>query len=80
MSLPGTKQKSGVDRRYPADSAVRCDKLMANLARRRCQAGRGGSCSTRDSLSPRPAHGNVAWKLVSGITETMFTSSDSPER
>lgn len=51
MSLPGTKQKSGVDGGYPAESAVRCDKLMANLTQRCCQAGRGGSCSTRDSLS-----------------------------
>lgn len=51
MSLPGTKQKSGVDAGYPAESAVRCDKLIANLTRRCCQAGRGGSCSTRDSLS-----------------------------
>lgn len=62
MSLTGTKQKSGVDGGYPAESAVRCDKLMANLARRCCQAGRGGSCSTRDSLSlPRTLmwHGNL---------------------
>lgn len=51
MSLPGTKQQSGVDGGYPAESAVRCDKLMANPTRRCCQAGRGGSCSTRDSLS-----------------------------
>lgn len=51
MSLPGTKQQSGVDGGYPAESAVRCDKLMANLTRRCCQAGRGGSCSPRDSLS-----------------------------
>lgn len=50
-SLLGTKQQSGVDGGYPAESAVRCDKLMANLTRRCCQAGRGGSCSTRDSLS-----------------------------
>lgn len=50
MSLPGTKQQSGVDGGYPAESAVRCNKLMANLTRRCCQAGRGGSCSTRDSL------------------------------
>lgn len=62
MSLPGTKQQSGVDGGYPAESAVRCDKLMANLTRRCCQAGRGGSCSTRDSLLlPRTLmwHGNL---------------------
>lgn len=66
MSLPGTKRKSGVDGGYPAESAVRCDKLMANL--------------TRQLLDERPAlaaeHINVARKLVSGIAQTMFTSPD----
>lgn len=51
MLLPGRKQKSAVDGRYPAESAVRCDKLMAHLTRRCCQAARGGSCSMRDLLS-----------------------------
>ena len=61
LSLPGTEQQSGVDGGYPAESAVRCDKLMANLTRRRCQAGRGGSCWRRDSALAA-AHINVAWK------------------
>lgn len=51
MLLPGTKQKSAVDGGYPAESAVRCDKLMAYLTLRCCQAARGGSCSMRDLLS-----------------------------
>lgn len=76
MSLPGTKQQSGVDGGYPAESAVRCDKLMANLTRRCCQAGRQGWQLFHERLALAAAHINVAWKLVSGITETMFTSSD----
>lgn len=75
MSLPGTKQKSGVDGGYPAESAVRCDKLMANLTRRRCQGRhRWQLFDERPALAAE--HINVARKLVSGIAQTMFTNSD----
>lgn len=74
MSLPGTKQQSGVDGGYPAESSVRCDKLMANVPRRCCQ--QTGWQLFHQRLALAAAHINVAWKLVSGITETMFTSSD----
>lgn len=73
-SLSGTELQSGVDGGCPAEVAVRCNKLMVNLRRCCCccQPGRGGSCS----LPLTAQHINVPWKLVSGITETMFTSSD----
>lgn len=79
ICLPGTKQKSGVDGGYPAELAVRCDKLMANLTRRCCQAGRGGSCSTRDSLSLLRTlmwHGNLFQASVRQCLRALI----SPER
>lgn len=65
-SLPGTRQQSGVDGEHPARSAVRCDKLMANLTRRRCRADRGWQLFD-GRLALAAARVNVAWKLVSGI-------------
>lgn len=79
LSLPGTKQQSGVDGGYPAESPVRCDKLMANLRRRCCQAGWGGSCSPRDSLwLPRALmwHGN----LFQASPGQCLRAPSSPER
>lgn len=79
ICLPGTKQKSGVDGGYPADLVVRCDKLMANLTRRCCQAGRGGSCSSRDWLSLLRTlmwHGNLFQASVRQCLRALI----SPER
>lgn len=85
-SLLGTGRESGGDGRYPAESAVRCNKLMANPTRRRRQGrqevvrgvrGGCGSCRMVDGdLAAK--HINVNRKLVSGIGGTMLTSSDFP--